>query len=86
MTTASPSLHETAIVSLTLPPPSRIRDGHVARQRAANASWEPFSRSTAVGGCGPNMVSLLESLGVGCVVETAPGAFVDATSLKPCPS
>ena len=33
-----------------------------------------------------DVVSLLESLGVGCVVETAPGAFVDATSLKRCPS
>ena len=32
------------------------------------------------------MVSLLQSLGVGCVVETAPGAFVDATGLKRCPS
>jgi hypothetical protein len=38
MTTASPSLHETAIVSLTLPAALAIRDGHVARQRAANAS------------------------------------------------
>jgi hypothetical protein len=33
-----------------------------------------------------DMISLLESLGVGCVVKTAPGAFVDATSLKRCPS
>jgi len=33
-----------------------------------------------------DMVSPLELLGVGCVVETAPGAFVDATSLKRCPS
>jgi len=33
-----------------------------------------------------DMISLLESLGAGCVVETAPGAFVDVTSLKRCPS
>ena len=47
MTTASPSLHETAIVSLTLPAALAVRDGHVARQRAANASCSLWLRTLA---------------------------------------
>ena len=47
MTTASPSLHETAIVSLTLPAALAIRDSHVARQRAANASCSLWLRTSA---------------------------------------
>ena len=32
-----------------------------------------------------DMVELLESYGVGCVVEIAPNRFVDMTSLRRCP-
>lgn len=32
-----------------------------------------------------DMVELLQTYGVGCVVETKPNAFVDMTSLRRCP-
>ena len=32
-----------------------------------------------------DMVELLETYGVGCVVETTPNDFVDMTSLRRCP-
>jgi len=32
-----------------------------------------------------DMIELLESLGIGCVVEQSPGVFVDETSLGRCP-
>jgi hypothetical protein len=32
-----------------------------------------------------DLVELLEAHGVGCVVETTPGNFVDMTTLKCCP-
>jgi hypothetical protein len=47
MTAASPASHETATVSLTLPAALAIREGHVARQRAANASCSLWSQTLA---------------------------------------
>jgi hypothetical protein len=47
MTTASPASTRPRSYRLPSPPPSRIRDGHVARQRAANASCSLWLRILA---------------------------------------
>jgi hypothetical protein len=47
MTTASPASTRLRSDRLPSPPPSRIRDGHVARQRAANASCSLWLRTLA---------------------------------------
>jgi hypothetical protein len=52
MTTASPASTRLRSYRLPSPPPSRIRDGHVARQRAANASCSLWLRTLASNAAG----------------------------------